>query len=297
MRESEGLPPGSRPPLPIMTRRPYSPLGVILALLLAVVVFALLPVPEGPLAYLVVIGGAVVLALAAGWMAPRLFFVYRHLIDAWAGRRSDRAPADYVARVFDSYAPIFDRHLRDELDYRAPELLREAVGRHIQGAGRVLRVVDLGCGTGLCGPLFRDLADRLTGVDLSPGMVERARARGVYDEVVLADLIELLQRERGWCDLLIAADVFCYVGDLAPVLVGAARSLRELGLFAFTVERGEGDDFALLPSGRFMHGQGYIRREAQAAGLEVLEIGEAVLRHEGRFAVIGEIYVLQRPAP
>src|SRR5205823_1798095 len=118
-------------------------------------------------------------------------------------------PPSTMVALFDGYAEKFDEHLTGQLRYRCPELLHEAVARLNPGAG--LNVLDLGCGTGLCGPLFRPLAATLTGVDLSPGMIDKARRRGVYDRLDLEDLVTALRRAPGAVDLLLAADVLVYV--------------------------------------------------------------------------------------
>ncbi len=220
---------------------------------------------------------------------------FRYMLDALTGGRPDRAPEAYVSRLWDSYAYRFDR-IVDALEYRAPQLLRDAVERRLGGAGASWTVLDIGCGTGLCGPLFRKLARRLIGVDLSPRMIEKARERGVYDALDVAELTEYLARRENWVDLIVAADVLVYIGDLAPVLAGACRALKAGGLFAFSVEHSDGVDFALLPSGRFAHSTAYVARETMRAGYVVEGAERAVLRKEGEVGVLGDICLLRRSA-
>lgn len=171
-------------------------------------------------------------------------------------------PRHYVQQLFDGYAGDFDRHLVEVLRYRAPQVLVEGL------QGRMFdNVLDLGCGTGLCGPFLRPLARRLEGVDLSANMVRQAQASGVYDHVSQADLAEHLAATGQRHDLLVAADVFIYVGALDAVFAGAARVLRPGGLFCFSLEdAGEADGVVLRQSLRYAHPERYIRMLAEQHG-------------------------------
>src|SRR5690606_25849867 len=140
----------------------------------------------------------------------------------------ESAPAEYVAGLFDQYAEEFDAHLTGELGYQTPQRLREPFDG-LAGGATGLRVLDLGCGTGLSGLVFRDCAAHLAGVDLSPRMLDKARGRGIYDELHCADLVQALERPGPDWDLMLAADVFVYLGDLGAVLRAAARALRPGG--------------------------------------------------------------------
>src|SRR5690606_27509500 len=150
-------------------------------------------------------------------------------------------------------------------------LLREAVAEVCRAAGRPMRfaaALDLGCGTGLAGAAFRDCADRMCGVDLSPRMIERARAKGIYDRLEVGDLLQGLAAEEA-LDLVLAADVFVYVPDLAPVAAAVARRLAPGGLFAFTVETHDGDGVLLGASLRYAHGGPHVREALAGAGLAI----------------------------
>jgi predicted TPR repeat methyltransferase len=213
-----------------------------------------------------------------------------------AGLRGGAAPARpprwYVERLFDDYAPAFDRHLVDTLGYCAPEVLQ----RLVTGAGGAgfASALDLGCGTGLCGPLLRPLAARLVGVDLSAAMLEAARGRGVYDTLHQADLVDHLTATDGRHDLIVAADVFIYVGDLAPVFDGVARVLRPGGLLAFSVEPAPaGQAFVLQPSLRYAHGERPLRALAERHGLTVLAHERGTLRADEVHPVQGGYWLLR----
>ena len=192
----------------------------------------------------------------------------------------------YVRRLFDQYAARYDAALTERLCYRGPALLREAVEQATHAAGHGFRfsaVLDLGCGTGLGGAAFRSAVARLVGVDLSLAMVAHAQAKGLYDRLATADVVAFLADEAAdgaKYDLAIAADVFVYVNDLAPILAGVARVLAPGGLFAFTVETHLGEGVKLLPTLRYAHSESYLRRVLGEAGLAPLSIGKASVRSE-----------------
>lgn len=208
-----------------------------------------------------------------------------------AGTTPQASPSGYVAALFDQYAPRFDQHLVDVLHYRTPALLAQLLQRHISAAGD-LEVLDLGCGTGLCGPLLRPYARRLEGVDLSTAMLERARGLDVYDALAQADIAAFLRDgERQW-DLLAAADVLVYLGDLQALFAAARAALREGGLFVFSVEALEAGTFALQPSGRYAHSRAYLEAQAAQHGLAVREVAACTLRQDSGNDVAGLLVAL-----
>src|SRR3989344_4121416 len=205
------------------------------------------------------------------------------------------APPAYVTKLFDDYAGRFDRHLVQQLEYRIPAHLREAVGQVLDETRRSLEVLDLGCGTGLCGPLFRDIAARLTGVDLSAKMIEKARERGVYDELRVADITEAMRAHPAAYDLILAADVFIYVGELVSVFAACRGALKPGGLLAFSIEAAEETDtYVLRPTGRYAHASGYIRALAQAQALREIDFGHMVLRKEKDSPMPGYTFILRQ---
>lgn len=225
----------------------------------------------------------------------------RFLIASLTGGHVDTAPADYVTELFDSYAPRFERHLVDVLDYKVPGRLAELVAGAGHAPRRAWRVIDLGCGSGLGGAAFRDFARHLIGSDLSPRMIEIARQRGVYDELHVEDLTATLRRAAADADLVVAADVFIYVGALDEVFRAAAGALRPGGMFAFSTERCDGDGYRLLPSSRYAHGDGHVRGLAQRHGFAVRQARDTVLRIDHGEPVPGVLYLLaaepQPPSP
>ncbi|MGG5817574.1 methyltransferase domain-containing protein [Falsiroseomonas sp. HW251] len=205
----------------------------------------------------------------------------------------DRAPATYVRELFDRYAPRFDQDLEGRLAYRTPALLAallEGAGVLPDGARRVL---DLGCGTGLSGVALKPFAKRMTGLDLSPRMLEVARGRGLYDRLEEADLLAWLPRQRAGFELVVAADVLNYLGDLAPALAGIRGVLVPGGIAAFSVETGEAP--VALGSGlRYRHDPAHVAALAAAAGFEALARRDATLREEKGAPVAGTLFVLRR---
>lgn len=205
-----------------------------------------------------------------------------------------QVPAPSVSNLFDRYADLFDEHLRGTLAYQAPELIVEAV--KARNPGSSLDVLDLGCGTGLCGPLLRPIARTLAGVDLAPAMIEKARERGGYDRLEAKDILEALHSSpHGW-DLLVAADVLMYLGDLAPVFDAAAAALRPGGRFAFTVEAGEGDRYQLgKQTHRFAHSKPYLEHLSRIFGFETETLEEITVRKEAGQPVRGLLAMLRLP--
>jgi len=219
-----------------------------------------------------------------------------HMIAALSGVSPDAAPpraADaYVAGEFDGFAARYDEVLVGWLEYRGPEILYRAVAAVLGTHPPPQDVIDLGCGTGLAARLFRPLARRLDGVDLSTKMVEKARARGLYDALAVDEIGRYLAGMPQAYTLAVAADVLIYFGDLAPVFAAVAASLKPAGLFAFTVEARPGADYQLTESGRYAHDDGYVRRTAEAAGFEVLRATDETVRKEKLRPVQSRCYVL-----
>ncbi|HUS32615.1 MAG TPA: tetratricopeptide repeat protein [Kofleriaceae bacterium] len=202
-------------------------------------------------------------------------------------------PAELIADLFDAYATKFDEHLVGGLQYSAPKALAALVSETGAKADGTWRVVDLGCGTGLAGIDVRPYAKTLIGSDLSPRMIARARERKLYDELHVEDLVTTLTRERD-VDLVVATDVFIYVGALEATFAACATALRTVGLLAFSVERSDGEDVILGSTLRYSHSDGYIRRLADAHGLTVLRAEPTTLRVEEAKPVAGVLYILQR---
>jgi predicted TPR repeat methyltransferase len=204
-------------------------------------------------------------------------------------------PRAYVRTLFDQYAPKFETALVDDLGYRGPALLFKAVlaARHaVRKPAFFKRAIDLGCGTGLAALAFAKGVDHFTGVDLSPRMIERARASGLYSQLEVADMVEGLRgRPDASADLILAADAMVYLSDLAPVLREAARVLATDGLLAFTVETHGGDGVILGEGLRYAHAAAYVRGALSDAGLALSRLEDLSARNEDNAPVPGLVVV------
>jgi predicted TPR repeat methyltransferase len=202
------------------------------------------------------------------------------------------APRRLVSAIFDRYSDRYDQHLVGALKYRTPDLLFDAIVHSVPA--RDLDILDLGCGTGLLGARLRPLARTLTGVDISPNMLEVARRRQIYGELACGELIEFMQTQTKEFDLAVAADVLVYIGDLSPVFQHVRRALRKGGIFGFSVEAGEGQDFVLRSTLRYAHPAAYLRKLSDHHGFVLETVERRVLRQEDGNDVVGHLAVLRR---
>lgn len=208
----------------------------------------------------------------------------------------DAAPPAFVRALFDAYADRFETSLVERLGYGAPDDLLAAI-RKVGGPNRrYAHALDLGCGTGLVGERLRPIAARLSGIDVSPAMIEKARAKGLYDRLSVGNIVDAEPGGEG-IDLVTAADVFIYLGDLSAVFACIARLLRADGLFAFTVEAHDGPEpFAVGPSLRFRHSRDDVAALAQQAGFAVVHEERLVIRQDRGEPVEGFAFVMERSA-
>lgn len=227
-------------------------------------------------------------ALARGGDAPLLHY---YLAGLQQEEVPGQPPRHYVQGLFDSYADSFDAHVVRELGYEAPRLLVERLAR---GGRRYAQALDLGCGTGLCGRLLRPLCDRLTGVDLSPNMLEKARATGAYDDLQLADVAEFLAGSSAQFDAVVAADVFIYVGALDEVFRLLAQRMAPGAPFCFTVEESTSEELALRASLRYAHSEGLVRRLADEHGFRVTALERRPVRNEQHRPIPGLFVWLEK---
>jgi predicted TPR repeat methyltransferase len=220
----------------------------------------------------------------------------RYLRDTILGVAPERAPDDYVRRFFDRFAPDFDQRLTRDLEYRVPSLFASFLEPLLRGREK-LRVVDLGCGTGLSGLVVSDRCAFLAGVDLSPKMLDLARERAIYDELAEEEIAAYLDRQAAASfDLALALDVLVYVGNIQPVMRAGARTLRPGGLFALSVERlDDATGYRQARTGRYAHGRAYVEATAREAGLEPVAFEEADLRKEDGKPVRGLLFALRKP--
>lgn len=208
-------------------------------------------------------------------------------------------PQAYVRVLFDQYAPRFEAALVDDLGYRGPALLFRAVLSVRAAAHKPAFfkcAIDLGCGTGLAAAAFAGEVDRFIGIDLSPRMIERARATGLYAELEVAEMVKgLCGRPDASADLILAADALVYVSDLVPVLREVERVLVRGGLVAFTVETHGGGGVILGQRLRYAHSAACVRAAIEAAGLELSQCEDLSARNEDNVPVPGLVVVATKP--
>lgn len=221
----------------------------------------------------------------------------KHQLASYSGESIPRRASDqYVREIFDVYAQRFDQSLA-RLKYQAPRLVAERVTAELGGRSEKYDILDIGCGTGLCGPLISDLAKSLIGVDLSKNMLNKAKKRNVYDRLVEAEICAYMDDAQDSADVIVCVDTFVYFGALREAFVSAARALRKGGSFFFTCEKHTREDHSnnywLHPHGRYSHSTEYLRSALEAAGFQIRQIDDVVLRMERGEEVNGALVTAQ----
>ena len=226
--------------------------------------------------------------------------VVQHQLQAALGTDAPpRASDAYVAQMFDAFSGTFDSKLAS-LGYRAPELIAQALQAAVGEPGASLDICDVGCGTGWCGPMVRPWARRLAGCDLSVGMLRRARDRQCYDALHRAELVYYLDTQPEAFDVVMAADVLCYFGELEGAFAAALRALRGGGWLLFSVEAmadPASTPHRLMPSGRYVHHANYLRETLRAAGFDDPRVQGETLRAETGAPVKGWVVSARKPRP
>lgn len=218
-----------------------------------------------------------------------------HMIKALEGKTSEQgAPPEYIRALFDQYAYNYNQHVTQSLQYDVPAQLRQAVTPLAMQAS-LWRVLDLGCGTGLCAPYFRDIAAELVGVDISPNMIDVANQQKGYDRLLVQDIYEYLQESKKSFNLIVAADVLVYLGDLNKLFELVYDNLETDGVFCFSIELSTQDQpFSLQPTGRYAHQSQYIESLAKNLGFEIYQSTKAILRMQEESEIYGLLVVLTK---
>lgn len=213
-----------------------------------------------------------------------------------AGTTPKAPPSAYVSELFDQYADHFDAHLTQVLKYAVPEKISTMLSAHLSSAS--MACLDLGCGTGLCAPFLRQHAGTLTGVDLSQNMLDQAARLNLYDSLVCAEITDFLFHTDQQFDLITAADVLVYLGDLNQLMQGVGKALGDRGLFCFSVEHldrdGSSDDYILQTSARYAHSAAYLRQLAHRYDLTVIDMQQHTGRQEHQIKSETLIVLLQK---
>jgi predicted TPR repeat methyltransferase len=204
-------------------------------------------------------------------------------------RASDRA----IQQIYKDFAKSYEERMLQDLGYKGPERLKDSIRAAI-GERTGLDVLDLGCGSGLSGTALKPFAAELTGVDLSPEMLEIARKRNIYDRLEVGEITAWLANTQKRFDIIASLDCLIYFGDLFPVVSAAAQRMKPGGVMFLSSERGKKYPFAITDSGRYEHHPDHMRDAAKAAGLELSLLSEGFLRKEYGADVIGIFAVMKK---
>lgn len=217
----------------------------------------------------------------------------RYLIKSFIGIKSRKAPEVYVRDLFDDYAEDFDDHLVSTLEYKVPETIYSILKTNID-TDSSYKILDLGCGTGLCAEKLKPLSERLVGLDLSENMIKQAKQKGLYDELICDTLTKANQYFYCYFDLVVSADVLIYFGQLDEAFESIYQTLKPNGFFIFSLEDCKEGSWTVKKSGRYAHSRAYVFDCAQKFNFEVLSVENHIQRQENYKPVTGDIYLLQR---
>ncbi|MDH2088695.1 class I SAM-dependent methyltransferase [Rhizobium pusense] len=198
------------------------------------------------------------------------------------GEQPSKAPDAYVETLFDQHAEAFEDILVEQLGYAVPMMVRQRL--QTLNLGPFKRLLDLGCGTGLIGEALRDMADDITGIDISENMVEIAHEKDLYETLYVAEVEDFLEdNDDEPFDIITATDVLPYLGALEPLFFGAAENLNAGGLLIFSSETlpeeiMAGRPYMVGPHQRFAHAETYVRERLAATGFEVIEVTDINVR-------------------
>lgn len=216
----------------------------------------------------------------------------KHMVAAMTGETTEIAPPKYIKNLFDQSAAKFDYQLVEVLDYKSPTALRQALD-NLLGNVHFRNAIDLGCGTGLSGLAFHQLIDRLTGIDLSPQMIELAKQRHIYDVLQTGDLVELLNKSEDKYDLFIATDVLVYIGNLRPLFKAIQSHALPGALFVCLTESIPEGTYILRQSGRYAHSRSHIQSLADEHHFTIEFCQPAAIRVEKGQGIMGDHMILK----
>ncbi|MDO9418976.1 class I SAM-dependent DNA methyltransferase [Pararhizobium sp.] len=211
------------------------------------------------------------------------------------GETPDKAPDAYVSTLFDQHADVFEDVLVEQLEYHVPVLVRQKL--QALGLGPFKRLLDLGCGTGLTGGALGDMAEDITGLDLSENMVEIAHEKDLYDTLYVAEVVDFLEdNDDEPFDLITATDVLPYMGQLEPLFFGVAENMLTGGIFIFSsetlpAETLAGRTFMVGPHQRFAHAGSYVRQRLDETGFELIEMTDITVRLEDGAPIAGHLVI------
>lgn len=204
-----------------------------------------------------------------------------------------RSPIEYTSHLFDQYAPSYENHLKEYLRYNVPAELHKLFMSLINPMDHSLRILDLGCGTGLMAEQFKPQTKEIIGIDLSAEMLKIAANKRIYQRLENSDILDALNQYHNY-DLIIAADVLPYLGDLKEFFLKTNKSLNIGGFLLISIEHTEQTPFVLQTSMRYAHAKNYINSLASDFNFEVIEVNKTILRHQFGKPVEGYLYLIKK---
>ena len=217
----------------------------------------------------------------------------KHLLAALTGKTPENAPRQYVKDLFDQYSKRFDYHLVEKLEYRTPALLRKSLNSLFEDSLHFQNAIDLGCGTGLSGMEFRSVSDRLTGLDISPKMLQVAKNKKIYDALQHVDIVDYLNITNEKYDLFIATDVFIYIGNLKPVFQSIQNCSLNGAYLIFSTESTNENSYVLRQTGRYAHPLPYIELLAKQHDFVIEMSSQKAIRKEKEQKIMGNLFILK----
>lgn len=224
----------------------------------------------------------------------------KHMIDAISENpEAKQTPPAFIQALFDQYAYNYDEHVKTQLKYQVPSLIREALTPFFAKANLSQKTLDLGCGTGLMAPYLLDISMRLIGVDISENMIEMAKRLGAYYKLYHDDIMHFLPKHQNEYDLIVAADVFCYFGELTEAFNYCRQALINNSLMVFSVENltnpaKKNQPYRLQTSGRFAHSQVYLEKIVEDLGFHIEANNTVILRYQEDVPVEGLLYIIRK---
>ena len=200
------------------------------------------------------------------------------------------APLNYVESLFNNYAKNFEISLTKQLDYKFPKKMCEFVINCNDIPNTFDNAIDLGCGTGLSGEVFRDYVDFFTGVDLSNNMLDIAKKKKIYDELLTGDICGILEKNVKKYNLFIIADVFVYIGELQDVFSKIKNRSEEGAIVIFSTEHLEEGDYRLVKQ-RYRHSKNYIEKILKQNNFNFIDFKTEKLRKDKDSYITGGIYL------
>ena len=216
----------------------------------------------------------------------------KHMLAAITGKTTSKAPQEYVESLFDNYALRFESSLVSNLEYKIPKILTEIIIEYSK-TNSLGSIIDLGCGTGLFGQEIKKFCDSIIGIDLSKRMLDQAKKKNIYNELIKEDIVTYLSNNYFDFDYFVSLDVFIYIGDLSNIFKLIKSRNKKSGKLAFSVENYDGESFLLERSGRYSHSRTYIENLSKKFDYRISYFKKLDLRKEKNKYISGALYILE----